>query len=95
MVEAVMNKVEFQNQRTLEVLKECENRSYQNWLMLNALVSRDPSDNNLPQFNPVETEKFGQRAAYVPQRRSPWDNRTRQAEKLRSRIAHDRIYNQA
>ena len=63
--------------------------------MLNALVSRDPNDNDLPQFNPEETETFGQRAAYVTQRRSPWDNRTRQDQELRSRIAHDRIYNHA
>ena len=91
----LMNRAGIENQRAVEVLKECINRSEQDLLMFQALLSQE-CEVELPSFTEQDIEEFGRRAAYQSQLRfsNPLPRRAPQHEELERRISEDRSYNE-
>jgi hypothetical protein len=75
-------------------LKECISRSHQDQLMLSSLLKPDADNARMtrtPEFNQLDVEAFGPRAAFQAQLRVPWLNpssrRRQEAEVISQRAA--------
>src|SRR5689334_17136502 len=77
LAEAVLSRESLHNERGLEVIKQCENRSGQDLLMLKSLLSESSSDLSIPDFSQSDKVTFGSRRFYETQLRAPWTNQGR------------------
>src|SRR5689334_12347379 len=86
------------NEKAIQVMKECENRSEQSRLMLSALLNQcEHLQVSIPSFNEEGIDHIGPRTTYQAQLRSPWaDNRISQRQReIKTVVEAQRAYNRA